>query len=331
MLFLFAIAGGILLAGQTVTRPEKFAAVALLLFALGLLTILANSGADYAGVRHAMAVYFVLAPLAGIALRYLLSLRSLATQCVILGLAALSLVPALAVLRPWEYHNILVGGTVGAYRYFRNDSVSLGQRDREIADYYHRKIEPTGEVPLILFAPTLIKYDLKQYRHLRLKALDDPESDEIPPASVTGTIFTSSESFAPAMWSDLKALREAQPLDRFGNLFVFRGSFYLPNLRADALFDRADELLNEPKPNLDRVAALLKEGLELRRSDYFGWLLLGNLYVLRRDPAQAEAAYGKALAITPPGALQQAVETQIRSVQTQPIDAVMPMRNPGVE
>jgi cytochrome c-type biogenesis protein CcmH/NrfG len=112
---------------------------------------------------------------------------------------------------------------------------------------------------------------------------------------------------------------------------VFRGSFYLPNLRADALFDRADELLNEPKPNLDRVAALLKEGLELRRSDYFGWLLLGNLYVLRRDPAQAEAAYGKALAITPPGALQQAVETQIRSVQTQPIDAVMPMRNPGVE
>ena len=39
------------------------------------------------------------------------------------------------------------------------------------------------------------------------------------------------------MWSDYKALRQAQPVDRMGNVLVYHGTFYLPNARADALFD----------------------------------------------------------------------------------------------
>ena len=44
---------------------EKLAHAAVLLFAEVLLVILAHSGADYAGVRHALSVYIVLAILGG--------------------------------------------------------------------------------------------------------------------------------------------------------------------------------------------------------------------------------------------------------------------------
>lgn len=162
------------------SKADKLAVAVLLLFAVTLLLILARSGADYAGVRHALTVYFVMAILAGFAVRYLLRLSTRTISVVALGLFLTACFPALAVERPWEYHNILVGGTGQAYRYFRNDGIDLGQRDKEIADYCHRKLEPTGEVPYLIYYRSFINPDLIQYRHLKVIALDDPESDDLP-------------------------------------------------------------------------------------------------------------------------------------------------------
>src|SRR5712692_11756495 len=109
-----------------------------------------------------------------------------------------------------------------------------------------------------------MKPDLIDYRRLKVKALDDPEGGDLPPATVSGTLLVLATAVAPAMWSDYKALRDAQPVDRMGNILVYRGTYYLPNARADALFDRADKLLGDPKPRFTEIEDLLREGLVLR-------------------------------------------------------------------
>jgi dolichyl-phosphate-mannose-protein mannosyltransferase len=312
------------------SRPDKLAVTVLLSLAVFLLVILARSGADYAGVRHALTVYFVMSILAGFGVRYLLRLPTRTIGIVALGLFLAACFPALAVQRPWEYHNILVGGTGQAYRYFRNDGIDLGQRDKEIADYCHRKLEPTGEVPYLIYFPSFIKPDLIEYRHLKVRALDDPESDDLPPATISGTLLTLASAAAPAIWSDNKALRDAQPVDRIGNILVYRGAFYLPNTRADALFDRAVKLLEEAKPRFPEVEHLLREGLVLRPNDYSAWMLMGNLHLLRGERELAVAAYQKARDAVPPSPVRQLFEEQIRLVSTQ-ANFVTPMRDPSIE
>jgi hypothetical protein len=312
------------------SRPDKLAVSVLLALAVTLLTILARSGADYAGVRHALTIYFVMAILAGFAVRYLLRVRARTIGVVTLGLSLATCFPALAVERPWEYHNILVGGTSQAYRNFRNDGIDLGQRDKEIADYCHRKLEPTGEVPYLIYYRSFIKPDLINYRHLKVKAVDDPESDDLPPTTISGTLLTFARAVAPAIWSDNKALRDAQPVDRIGNILVYRGTFYLPNARADALIDRADRLLGEPKPRFPEIEDLLREGLVIRPNDFSAWMLLGNLHLLQGERELALAAYQKARDAVPPSPVRHLFEEQIRLVSTQP-NFVTPMRDPSVE
>ena len=313
------------------SRRDKFAVAILLALAGVLLIILARSGADYAGVRHALTIYLVMAILGGFAVQYLVRLRTRMFSVAVLGLALAACLPALAVERPWEYHNILAGGTGQAYRYFRNDGIDLGQRDKEIAGYCRRKLEPAGEVPYVVYYVSFVKPDLIDYRRLRVKALDDPEGGDLLPTTVSGTLLVLATAVAPAMWSDYKALREAQPVDRMGNVLVYRGTFYLPNARADALFDRANRMLEEPKPDFPKIDSLLTEGLLLRPNDFSGWMMLGNLRLLRGERELAVAAYQKARDVAPASPVRQVFEDQIRLVSTRPLNSVTPMRDPGIE
>jgi hypothetical protein len=331
LLFLSFLGGAIAFRRSTPTS-DKLGAAALLILAAAMLLILARSAADYAGVRHALTVCFVLAIFAGFAVRYLTRLHT--RPLFFFGLAAVVLAcfPAVAVERPWEYHNLFVGGTRNAHRYFRNDGISIGQRDKEIADYCRRKLEPEGEVPYVIYDETsLIRPDLIEYRHLKVRPLNDPSGDDLPPSTISGTFLVEAPAVAPAIWTDLKALRDAEPIDRMGNLLVYHGSYFLPNARADALFDRADNLLSQATPDLLKAEPLLMEGLALRPNDYGGWRLLGNLYLLRGHQGQAVSAYLKGLAVTPPSPVRRLFEDQIHLVSTQPPAAVAPMRDPSRE
>src|SRR5262249_20154376 len=146
-----------------------------------------------------------------------------------------------------------------------------------------------------------------------------------------GTILISGTDVAPAIWSDNRSLREAQPVDRMGTVLVFHGTYYLPNLRANALFDKAATLFEEAKPDLEKVEPLLKEGLALRSNDFSGWLMMGNLHLLRGERQEALAAYEKARDSTPPSPFRTLFEEQAQRVATQPAGSVKPMRDPGME
>ena len=58
---------------------------------------------------------------------------------------------ALPVLRPWEYYNEIMGGSKNGYLYFSDQGIDVGQRGKELAAYYHRVLEPAGEVPLYAY------------------------------------------------------------------------------------------------------------------------------------------------------------------------------------
>ncbi len=329
-LLLLAAFGCVITFGKSKATKDKVATAVLLTQAAVMLIVLARSADAGAGIRHALTVYFVLAIFAGFAVQHLVRLQRRSLGFAALGLAVASCVPALTVERPWEYHNIGAGGTGGAYRYFRNEGMDLGQRDKEIADYCHRRLEPVGEVPYLIYFG-MSKSD-RDYRHVQVKSLRDPADNDLPPVSVSGTLLVSASfGVTPAVWSDNKALREARPVDRFGDILVYRGTYYLPNARADALFSRAEDLLEGSKPDFANVNRILKEALVLRPSDFRGWMLLGNTYLLGGNREQALAAYQEARDTTPPSPFRALFDEQIRLVSTRALDSVQPMRDPGIE
>jgi hypothetical protein len=329
-LLVLSLFGCVAMFRKDTSKTDKQTAGVLLALAAFLLVILARSNADWAGVRHAMIVCIVMAMMAGFGVQRLLGLRSQWLGIFVLGVIVAACIPALTVERPWEYHNILGGGTKEAYRYFRNDGVDVGQRDKEIADYC-RKLGSGGEVPWVGYTPSFMKPDLIDYRHVRLRALNDPSGEELPPATITGTILISGTDTAPGIWSDNKALREAQPVERMGTMLVYRGTYYLPNIRAGALFDRARTLFEKSKPDLEKIEPLLKEGLALRSNDFSGWMMVGNLHLLRGEREKALAAYEKARDSTPPSPFRTLFEEQAQRVATQPFSSVKPMRDPSME
>ena len=146
-----------------------------------------------------------------------------------------------------------------------------------------------------------------------------------------GTILISGTDTAPGIWSDNKDLREAQPADRMGTMLVYRGTYCLPNIRAGALFDRARTLFEKSKPDLEKIEPLLKEGLALRSNDFSGWMMVGNLHLLRGEREKALAAYEKARDSTPPSPFRTLFEEQAQRVATQPFSSVKPMRDPSIE
>ena len=62
-----------------------------------------------------------------------------------------AVVSALPVSRPWEYFNETMGRARDAWFYFDDEDIDMSQRGKELARYYHRVIQPTGEVPYITY------------------------------------------------------------------------------------------------------------------------------------------------------------------------------------
>jgi len=76
-----------------------------------------------------------MAILAGFAAQFLVRLRPKTVGISVLGLAVLACLPALAVERPWEYHNILGGGLATLIDTSAMMGLILASATRKIADY----------------------------------------------------------------------------------------------------------------------------------------------------------------------------------------------------
>lgn len=295
---------------------------------LGFFFILAN-GATYGGMRHALPAAVLLYLFAGFAV----SEAWCSGSKVLRIAAALGLVTAgisaIPVLRPYEYYNEIIG-MKKAYLYFNDEGLDAEQRKKELVKYYLEKVKPTGEIPRVYYA--IARFESKA-RGLDFVGLD-PQRDEgrLQEPVVTGTVFASRWLLSKKAYWDAEALRSATPAARFGNLFVYHGTFNLAGLSASDLYYAAQVSNYSQKPDLQEAERLYRKSAALDPSAYFVHIEIGNLSLARRSREEALIAYRNALRYLPDDHPDRSsIAEQIRRLSSEPLDQIPPLRNPDVE
>ena len=74
---------------------------------------------------------------------------------------AAAAVSTLPQMRPWKYFNEFVGGTTNAYKSFNDEGVNLGQRSKELAEYYKQELKPKGLRAYVRLSPNAVAHTPK--------------------------------------------------------------------------------------------------------------------------------------------------------------------------
>jgi hypothetical protein len=324
--------GTALLLTRRVTREWRAGVVAMTCFAAFLFVLLAGANSGYSGIRHALPVFPPLALLA--ACGVLFAVRSRARWPRIVCAVALigALASALPVIRPWEYYNELAGGSSGAYRHFSDDGIEDGQRVKELADYYHRELEPKGIVPYIEY---WFFYNDEEFARRGIRSIntewDKDESLDVNDV-ISGTVIMDGKWMLPNPWSDYSSLREAQPVKRIGNLFIYQGNFQLADARAWRIYFRGVANLYADKPDLEKAEKQFREAAAVAPTIFFASLELGNLLTKRGARDEAIAAYEGARVHSPPTEeVGRLLEAQIERLKKEDPKMLPPVRDPYLE
>jgi tetratricopeptide (TPR) repeat protein len=147
----------------------------------------------------------------------------------------------------------------------------------------------------------------------------------------SGTIFAGPISVAPKLWWDRPWFRSTPPAARFGNLFVFRGTFPSRTIRAPLLYFAAKDYIYTSKPDLQSARKLLVESVALDPKAFFVSIELGNVETRLGERDGAIAAYETARKYAPAQQEAEAIARQIARISTEPLESISPLRNPELE
>ena len=328
-LLLLTAVGAVLLALRR--TPREFIAPFLGLFLLSILfLIVLAKGSSYGGIRHALTVVPLLALLAAVAVYRAIQTRSRLLQGSVIIAFAAALVSAIPVMRPWEYYNETVGGAEHGHRYFGDEGMDLGLRSKELVSYYNENLKPVGDIPYVnYFGP---------YIELKKRGLDylgnDMERDleKFNSETITGTVILGAGEFIPSLWWEKNEFRNAIPIARFGNVFVFRGTFKTDDLIASRLFYSSLDKIYSDKPDIGEAIQRLSRAVEIDPRAFFVALELGNQYLKIGNREEALRAYRIAKDNVPPtDDTSELLARQIERVETEPLEQIQPVRNPGIE
>ena len=331
-LLLIVLGAVCLIAGKV---PFEFVAPVLGLAALAAaFLIYLIIGSSYGGVRHALPIFPLLTVLGAIPIHFAVQRRSYlfgVLSVLLLVGAGLSAVP---VMRPWEYFNEFVGGPAGAYQYFSDEGVDLGLRIEDIDRYYEANLEPTGEIPVFMYFSSSIERDRRGIDYVG----KDPKRDAERTAGDTfeGTVFIGAAELSPKLWWDVgRTLRGHQPVARMGNVFVFKGRFDRPTaaISRSRFYRAIHTKLYVAEPDILGGIEMLKQSAELDPTAFMVSLELGNQYLKLNDRAAALAAYRKSLEHAPASdSVSDILREQVARLESdEPIEQILPLRNPSVE
>lgn len=149
-------------------------------------------------------------------------------------------------MRPWEYFKELTGRAGRAsvlQRLGRGSWAAI----KEFAGYYHRVIEPAGEVPIIFCGPSEVEEKASRTDWLG----KDPQRDEssFATGAFSGTVIVDARFLGRKPFWDIAALRTAAPTARFGNLMIFRGTFAYGSILAGSLYEQGLTEIFGEKPD----------------------------------------------------------------------------------
>jgi tetratricopeptide (TPR) repeat protein len=150
--------------------------------------------------------------------------------------------------------------------------------------------------------------------------------------NITGTIFIGRWYMTRKAFWDPAALYSTAPAARFGNLFVYRGTFYLPGLLASDSYWAAINKMYAPKPDLAEAERLFRQSVQLDPAAYFVYIDLGNLALGRGAREEALSQYQEALHRAPNKILSRPVEEQIQRFSGTTATSQIPsLRDPNIE
>jgi hypothetical protein len=307
----------------------NFPAAVILASALLFLLVLLQ-GATYAGIRHALPVVALLAIFAGLFVGRALASNSRGLKAMVLAGYFFAGASALPLLRPWEYFNEFVGGTRNAHNYFDDEGVGLGQRTKEMVEYYRKFVKPAAEMPYVI-----CNSSDQELRGRDMEYLGRDMKRDLPRLSqpeMFGTVFVESGFLSPNAFWDRRGLREATPVARFGNLFVYRGTFFSPADAAAALYFHGIAKVYASSPDLVEAERAFRQSLELDPAAFFVNIELGNLLLKRGARDEALRAYSDALKYAPDDPFfRQPIENEIARFASHSTAEIPPLRNPFLE
>lgn len=310
---------------------ERYVGLAIILAASVLFLLVLSAGSTYGGIRHALPVVVLLAIFGGAAVQVALSSNSKALKSAVAVALVAAAVSALPVMRPWEYFNEMIGGAKNGYLYFSDEGVDLGQRTKELAEYYHRVLEPSGEVPIIFYGPV---GDIEE-KALGLDWLGrDGKRDEARLSSpiFSGTVLIDARFLGKFPFWDNSSLRNTPLSARFGNLIVLRGKCACGPVLASGPYEDAVSAIYAEKPDFEEAERLLRESLALDPSPFFVHIELGNVCLKRGSRDCASQAYSDALQrVRGDSEFERSIEEQIRRVSSEPVGQVPELRDPFLE
>lgn len=310
--------------------PDWILPGAIVLSAAVLFLLVLSRGATYAGIRHALPVVVLLSVFAGISFEMALSSKTRQLKMFVATAFIAAAASALPQMRPWEYFNEFVGGASNAYKVFSDEGVNLGQRSKDLAEYYKRELKPNDPRPVCLY---WIWDEEKAARGIDCLGSDEKRDAaliELPERS--GTIFAGPSDFVATRYWDSPALRKAKPAERLGNLFIFRGTLNLPGEAASDFYWRGINRIYGGNPNDAEAEEAFRRSVELDPTAYFVHIQLGNLYLKSRSREKCVRAYSEALKYAPEDPkIRSALQNQIRRVSREDLAEVNPLRDPHME
>ncbi|MDQ3686707.1 MAG: phospholipid carrier-dependent glycosyltransferase [Acidobacteriota bacterium] len=323
-LLLLTVIGAVLLIARKI--PREFIAPLLGVFVLSVLFwIVLATGSSYAGIRHALPVVPSLALLASLAIYRAVESKSYFLRGGVVVALIAALASAIPVLRPWEYYNETVGGATNAYRYFGDEGIDAELRVKELLKYYNENLKPAGEIPFLLYP---VHKAEKERRGLDWVGKNlERDAERMNSETISGTIILGGRRLRGR-----PAFRDAIPIARFGNLFIFRGTFKFPEARMTSLTQRARNKIYTAEPDIEGAIKLLTEAVSLNPKKFSNAVELGNQHLKVGNREEALRAYRIAKDNAPAsGGISGLLARQIERVAIEPLEQISPLRNPEIE
>lgn len=328
--------GGALLWRSRLTPGARWTLLAVLGACVVHLIALMGSGGVWGGVRHAMPLIGGASILTGAAVALAWQRRSKPAMAAIAALLIAAIAMTIREPRLWEYHNELVGGSAGAYRYFDNEGLDLGQRFAEIRAFHDRVIAPSG-LPLYSdywMGETQTRAAGLNY-HRRVESLEDTNVE----GRYEGWFIYPMAGTLPWPqwdWDPNEVFKDLDLVARFGHVGIWKGRQIRPQTRASSLSAKViDYIYKEGGNDWALVARRLEEVAPLIPQKVDTGIELGNAWLRLGDGAKAIAAYRRLLdqdkmPLDP--AVREDLEAQVARVAASDDPArVELLRNPWLE
>ena len=191
--------------------------------------------------------------------------------------------------------------------------------------YYNENLKPAGEIPFLLYP---VHKAEKERRGLEWVGGNlERDGERMNSETVSGTIIMGARRLRGR-----PAFRDATPVARFGNLFVFCGTFKFPEARVTSLTVRAMNKIYTAEPDAEGAIKLLSEAVAINPKKFSNAVELGNQYLKLGNREEALRAYRIAKENAPAAdEISELLARQIKRVATEPLEQISPLRNPEIE